>query len=549
MYPQQEGAELMKWIVNSEEMKACDRNTIRHFGVPSLVLMERAALHVVEQVQRAVPDIHTALIVCGNGNNGADGLAAARMLHLQGCRVSVVQKPDAKKCSTENRFQRDILERYGIHITERIAQDTVYDCVIDALFGIGLSRAPEGIYAQWLRQMNELCAYKVAVDMPSGVSSDNGAAYDPCFAADLTVTFAYQKAGQILYPGCEKCGTVVTAKIGITKESWLDKKPSCFTLCPEDLKTLPPRPRRSNKSTFGRVLAIAGSENMAGAALFCAQAAYRTGCGLVKIYTCAANRTILQTALPEAILSTCQNTIENDTRSRACQTAMEEDTRSCSCQIAMEEDTQSRACQAAMEEDARSLADAVAWADVIILGPGIGQTSHARRMVHQVLTSANVPVVLDADALNLIAGQLHLLEQTAAELVITPHPGEMARLCQKQVPEILETIRETAEAFAKRYHLTCVLKDAVTVTAGPSGTCLNTSGCSAMAKGGSGDVLAGIIASFIAQGMQPEHAARMGVYLHGLAGEEAARRKGAYSVLARDLMDAVGNIMEGIRPM
>lgn len=535
----------MRWIVNSKEMKECDSNTIGHFGVPSLVLMERAALCVTEQVLRAVPRLRTALIVCGNGNNGADGLAAARMLHLKGCRVTVVQKPEPGKCSAENQLQRDILDRYGIHIIGQIPQHTAYDCVVDALFGIGLSREPKGIYAQWLGQMNELCAYKVAVDMPSGVSSDNGAAYDPCFAADLTVTFAYQKAGQILYPGCEKCGTVAVADIGITKESWLDTKPSCFAPEPADLKLLPQRPGRSNKGTFGRVLAVAGSENMAGAALFCARAAYHTGCGLVKIYTCAANRTILQTALPEAILATFQDAREDTAQLSALQGSMECDVQPSALQGPMECDAHLSADTAAAEDAAQALADAVKWADAIVLGPGIGQSMQARRMVSQVLQEATVPVVLDADALNLIAGQPDLLEQAAAELVVTPHPGEMARLCQKPVAEILDTVQETAEAFAKRYHLTCVLKDAVTVTAGPSGTCLNTSGCSAMAKGGSGDVLAGMIASLAAQGMQPEAAARMGVYLHGLAGEDAAGRKGARSVSATDLIEAIGNVMGG----
>lgn len=514
----------MNWIVNSDEMRACDQNTIMHFGIPSLVLMERAALQVVEQVQRAVPDIHTALIVCGNGNNGADGLAAARLLHLKGCRVTVVQKPDQGRCSIENQFQRDILERYGIHITEQIPADTAWDCVIDALFGIGLSRPPKGIYAEWLRKINEICTYKVAVDMPSGVSSDNGAAYDPCFAADLTVTFAYQKAGQILYPGCEKCGTVVTADIGITKESWLARKPSCVALGPEDLKRLPYRPTRSNKGTFGRVLAVAGSKNMAGAALFCAQAAYRTGCGLVKIVTCESNRTILQASLPEAVLCTYVSDADDTDQRYAAVSA-----------------------EAPLQPDPvffAALSDAAEWADVIILGPGIGQGSQARQIVCQVLRSAKVPVVLDADALNIVAGQMELLEQSSAELVVTPHPGEMARLCRQQVPQILHTIRETAEAFASQYRLTCVLKDAVTVTAGPSGTCLNTSGCSAMAKGGSGDVLAGMIAALIAQGMQPEAAARMGVYIHGLAGEAAACKKGVYSVLASDIIHAIGTVMD-----
>jgi len=551
----------MKWIVNSEEMKACDSNTITHFGVPSLVLMERAALSVAEQVQKQVPAEGSILIVCGSGNNGADGLAAARLLHQQGYRVDAVQVPDCKKRSTENQLQRDILERYGIHITEHILADREYDCVIDALFGIGLSRAPGGVYAEWIRIMNRLGGFKIAVDMPSGVSSDDGRAYDPAFDADLTVTFAYQKAGQILYPGCEKCGEVITAKIGITDDSWLERKPACYTLETEDLKNIPPRPSRSNKGTFGRVLAVAGSKNMAGAALFCAQAAYRTGCGLVKIYTSETNRIILQSALPEAVLVTYDETeevepsvfpeakpsgrsasLQEDQSELPGRTAFPEADLSGRPGLPEEEET----ILTAFEKKGKTqepLADAVKWADVIILGPGIGQNKKARAAVAQVLRTADVPVIADADALNILAQQPDLLRSASARLILTPHLGEMARLCKKQIPDIQNTMRQTAEEFAAQYHLVCVLKDAVTVTASASGTCLNTSGCSAMAKGGSGDVLAGIIAALAAQGMEPEEAAQMGVYIHGLAGEAAARQKGSYSVLARDIIDGIGAVL------
>lgn len=508
----------MKWIVNSEEMRYCDSNTIKHFGVPSLVLMERAALSVAEQVLKKIPAKGSILIVCGSGNNGADGLAVTRLLYQRGYEVTAAQVPDYGKRSPENQLQRDILEKYGINITDHIPSDRKYDCVIDALFGVGLSRAPQGVYAEWIQAMNAACGYKIAVDMPSGVSSDDGRAYDPAFTADLTVTFAYQKVGQLLYPGCEKCGEIITAEIGITDASWLERRPSCFTLEAEDKKRLPKRPPRSNKGTFGRVLAVAGSKNMAGAALFCAQAAYCTGCGLVKIYTEETNRIILQSALPEAILSTYEETADAKGAKEAQKV---------------------KALQ-------QSLADAVNWADIIILGPGIGRSKQAYAAVEQVLLTADVPVVADADALNILAENLNLLRSASAKLILTPHPGEMARLCKKPIPEIQNTMRQTAEEFASQYHLVCVLKDAVTVTASASGTCLNTTGCSAMAKGGSGDVLTGVIAALAAQGMEPEEAARMGVYIHGLAGEAAARQKGSYSVLARDLIDGIGTVLADI---
>lgn len=492
----------MKWIVNSEEMKMLDRNTIEHFKVPSIVLMERAALCFVEEVEKRVPCGHI-LAVCGNGNNGADGLAAARLFFQRGYEVTVVQAADNGKRSKENQLQRDILSQYGIHITEQLPSVQHFDAVIDALFGIGLSRAPAGTYAEWILAMNAYSGFKAAIDMPSGVSSDNAKAYDPAFAADLTVTFAYQKAGQLLYPGRMLCGELVTAQIGITDDSWLDQKPSGFTLELSDLKKIPQRHPRGNKGTFGHVLAVAGSENMAGAALFCAQAAYCTGCGLVKIYTAQANREILQSTLPEAIVSVYTN-----------------------------------------QPSASSLDEALEWADTIILGPGIGQDQAALQIVAQVMQQAAVPLIVDADALNILAKNLDLLQDVRAPLIITPHLGEMARLCGQTTKQLQQTMRAAAEQFAEKYRLTCVLKDAATVTAGAFGTSFHVSGCSAMAKGGSGDVLAGIIAGLAAQGMEPEAAAHTGVFVHGLSGSYAAKIKGSYSVLARDIIDAIGHVME-----
>lgn len=501
----------MKRIVNSEEMKFCDRNTITHFGIPSIVLMERAALFVADETAKRAPAASRILLVCGNGNNGADGLAAARLLHQRGYEIEVVQAPDNGKRSQENQMQRDILHNYGIKITEQMPQPLSFDCVIDALFGVGLNRAFTGVYAQWITLLNETDSYRIAIDMPSGVSADDGTVYEPAFAADLTVTFAYQKAGQLFYPGREKCGEVVTAAIGITDESWLGRGPSLFATEPLDLLRIPKRPARSNKGTFGRVLVIAGSTGMAGAALFCAKAAYACGCGLVKIVTCEENRAIIQTALPEALLSAYQTPETSE--------------------INMTDKME------------KTLAEDIRWADVIAIGPGLGIHSLARKMTRQVLTTAKKPVVADADALRILADQPQLLQQSCARLILTPHPGEMAALCKKQIPDIVNNLRGVAEQFAQKYHLICVLKDAVTVTSGPFGTYLNTSGCSAMAKGGSGDILTGIIAALAAQGMEPQAAAYTGAYLHGLAGEAAAEQNGGYSVLAKDIIRALGTVL------
>ncbi len=494
----------MKRIVNSEEMKFCDSNTISHFGIPSLVLMERAALCVVSHI----PAQHLqgrVLIVCGNGNNGADGLAIARLLYQKGCELAVAQIAGSGKRSQENEAQLHILKQYGIPISGRIPDRMDYSCVIDALFGVGLSRAPKDAYAEWIMDMNRINGYKVAVDIPSGVSGNTGMAYEPSFCADLTVTFAYRKVGQILYPGREKCGAVVVSDIGITDESWLGRQPACYAPDREDLAKLPKRPAHAHKGTFGKLLVVAGSKNMAGAALFCAQAAYRTGCGLVKICTPEENRAVMQTALPEAVLLTYKEEAGPVTE---------------------------------------SIARAVQWATVIALGPGLGTGKAAQELVKLVLQHAAVPMVIDADGLNILSGHLDWLEESRAKIIVTPHLGEMARLTKKELPQIQNDLVGTAREFARRYAVICVLKDAATVTASSDCAYLNVSGCSAMSKGGSGDVLTGIIAGLLAQGMETEDAAYVGAYIHGLAGEAAAEQMGSHSVLARDLINAVSRVLQ-----
>ena len=502
----------MRQIVNSEEMKYLDQQTIGHFGVPSLVLMERAALGVVEQIPAQFAHGGRILVVCGNGNNGADGLAIARILYQQGCEVTIVELADHGRRSKENKKQREILLQYGLKIQEEFGGCSLnYDCIVDALFGVGLSRPLQKEAAKWVQIMNGLTGYKVAVDMPSGISSDTGQIYGVAFQADLTVTFAYQKMGQALYPGREKCGKLVIAKIGITGESWLGRVSTCFALEQIDIQNLMHRPARSNKGTFGKVLVIAGSLAMAGAAIFCARAAYRMGCGLVKICTPEENRQILQTTLPEAVLYVYDQKLF----------------------------------------DEAGFARELEWADSIALGPGLGTGKCAQHIVQMVLAQAKEPLVIDADALNIIADHLDWLDRAEMPVVVTPHIGEMARLCKKQIPQILEEPFIVAKEFAQCFGVTCVLKDAATVTASKNGnTYINTSGCNAMAKGGSGDVLTGIIAALLAQAKHGilgiagiDEIAAMGVYIHGLAGEKAAERKGNGSVLAGDIIESIGMVI------
>lgn len=504
----------MKYLVNSREMQKYDANTVSHFKVPGLLLMERAAITFVNELHKQKVDLSEVLIVCGSGNNGGEGLAIARLLFLEGHTVTVVFAGNKDHCSEQNRIQQDILNAYGVPVYTDLPEQNRPTTVIDALFGVGLSRDVTGTYADILCCMNTLPGEKVAVDIASGISADTGAVLGMAFRADITITFAFAKLGSILWPGNEYAGRVIVCDIGITKESWLGETPSVMALETKDLLLLPERKSHSNKGSYGKLLLIAGSVNMAGAAVLSAKAAYATGCGLVRVLTPEENRIILQSCVPEAVLTTYD---KNAAPGKAV------------------------------------LQEAFDWADAIVAGPGLGKEKTAAQILNFVLeygTSQEKKAILfDADALNLIAEQNDLPEADIWKnfkipAVITPHPGEMSRLTGKTVSEIQHHLLQTAADYAKEYHVVCVLKDEHTVTALPDGKkYLNLSGNSGMATAGSGDVLSGVIGTFMAQKITPYQAAPLGVYLHGLSGDLMIRTTGLQGLTASDLICGIKKVL------
>ena len=503
----------MKAVLNGKEMKEFDARSIKGYGIPSLVLMERAAMAVAEKAEKILEkeEAGTVWSVCGFGNNGADGVAAARMLFLKGYDVKIVFPQRDGKGSEELEAQLNVVKRLGIPVMTaedlpdlvekkipaqpfRKAGERKRSCrgvILDAIFGIGLSRNVEGAYRKLIRWINGQEDMKViAVDVPSGISSDNGSVMGDAVRADMTVTFGEKKLGQVLFPGRELCGHL----------QMLDR---------EDLLRIPARMADSNKGTYGKVLVMAGAKNMAGASLLSARAAYRMGAGLVKVFTPEENRLIVQEKLPEAILATY------DTKEA-------------------EKDP---------ENFARKIARETEWADVIVLGPGIGMEDYARCMVENVLKDAYVPIILDADALNLAAEYRELTGYFTENIIVTPHMKEMSRLTGIQIEEMKENPVRTAREFADQYGVVCVLKDAATVIAGRDGkTFVNGSGTPAMAKGGSGDVLTGVIAGLVALGLEESDAAALGVYVHGLAGEAAEKHFGVHGVLAGEIADCLSEV-------
>ena len=470
-----------------------------------MVLMERAALAVADEVCRGCNKSGSSqrkkyvYVLAGVGNNGGDGLAVARLLSERDFYVEVHCVGDESKASEQWKEQYAILQHYDVKLVDAPTRRD-YDCLVDALFGVGLSREVEGVYREAIEKYNALDGFKVAVDIPSGIHSDNGSVLGCAVKADTTVTFGFCKRGLVLYPGCGYVGEVQIADIGITERSFCGREPEMFTYDEPVADLVPERNPAGNKGTFGKILLVAGSVNMAGAAILAAKAAYRSGAGMVKVITPADNRVIVQEMLPEALLGT--------------------------------------------EDD---LEKSLEWADVIVIGPGLGKTSVALENLRTVLAEGHKPLVIDADGLNLLAENPKLMEQlsktgaTGRVIIMTPHVGELARLTGKSIAECKADLTSVALALAKDIHAVIVAKDARShVCAQGHPIYLNTSGNSGMATAGSGDVLAGICGALLAQGMNGFEAATVAVYLHGKAGDMVAERLGEATCMAGDLIEEIG---------
>lgn len=526
----------MEYVLSAKEMAEADRRTSEVIGLPSLVLMERAALSVAQEIMRRFPAGTRVVIAAGRGNNGADGVAAGRILQEAGYRVRCCILPGEIREGSAMQTQLRVLHReegdplqypYGRELL-REPDFGEAQVIVDALFGTGLSRDIVGDPAGWIREINN-CSKKgalvVSVDLPSGISADDGHVCGCAVRADLTVTFAYHKRGHYFYPGAELCGEVCCHPISITDRS-LAHEPGMWAFTEERPgELLPVRDPSGNKGTFGKVLLVCGSRGMCGAALMAARACLRSGAGMVKVFTSEANRVIVQGAVPEALLTT-----------------YEED-----------EDTQS--------VEKKLLSD-LAWAQTCACGSGLGRSARARDLVTVLLRAAADPagpcrsLVLDADALRIIAadGELErLLSRHRQELavVLTPHLGEFADLCHLSIPEAGARREELLHGLCERTNSVAVCKDARTLVGRPGvqSLFLNTAGNSGMATAGSGDVLTGICAGVLAQcreaGQESAlHLVECAVRIHALAGDAARDALGERSMSAMDLCDALPKVLK-----
>ncbi|MCZ8521809.1 MULTISPECIES: NAD(P)H-hydrate dehydratase [Paenibacillus] len=491
------------YIVTAEQMRRIDRETIENIGIPALVLMENAGRAVAEEIVRRWGEPRRALrilVLVGKGNNGGDGMVAARHLEGMGHRAVLFCADDPAQYKGEAAVQYAIANNLGLEVLSFAAGDrpdfSSYDLAVDALLGTGSTGAPRGAYALLIEQANASGLPLAAIDVPSGLDADTGAVYEPCIRAKATVALAFSKIGLEQHPGAEYAGEVVVRDIGIPQvaaeragvRTYRAEEP----LLSERLGYAKYRSRRpdSHKGTYGHVLVAAGSWPMSGAGLLSATAALRAGSGLVTW------------ALPERLVGPMTGRLPE----------------------AMLRGLEDGGLGEWSAVDPLALTKLAEDKDALLFGPGAGRWVADGSFLRTLWEQTKCPLVLDADALNMMGeGGPTAWPKREGAVVLTPHPGEMARLLGVSAADVQRDRVRTAAEFAVRCGVTVVLKGTRTVTADPSGDVyVNTTGNPGMATGGTGDVLAGIIASLLAQGYHGTQAAALGVYLHGAAGDRAS---------------------------
>ncbi len=535
-------------ILTAEAMRGVDRMASERLGLGGLVLMENAALGVVDAIGSRYPDAESAAIFCGPGNNGGDGLAVARQLATRGYAVEVFLVDGGRPLAGDAAVQLEICRRLGLsmhslvpgtaaaperqqapetqetpaapsheldrqgegvaasplELADALAAAGQHDLVIDALFGTGLARPLTGLFARLVEGLNQLPRPRVAVDIPSGLSGSGAAVLGPHLRADLTVTFAAPKVAHVFPPAADAVGELVVADLGFPPHLVDAAEGDLHLLVGEELSgLLAPRARDSHKGVFGHLLLVAGSLGKAGAAVLAARAAVRAGAGLVTA------------AVPEPILAILQlGAVE-----------------------AMGVPLPAGAGGGLAAGGVELVLAAAAGKSALALGPGLGQEAETAAAVRRLVAAIELPLALDADGLNAFAGRAEELAGRRAPTVLTPHPGELGRLLGIPAGEVQADRPAAARRAAALTGAIVVLKGSLTLIAAPGGGLyVNPTGNPGMASGGTGDVLTGILGGLLAQRLEPLDAACLAVYLHGLAGDLALDRLGGPSLAAADLI-------------
>lgn len=497
-------------LVTPKQMKQIDEIAKTRYNIPSLLLMEQASYQVFKEIEQLEEDLKEVVIVCGPGNNGGDGFSLARQLVSWSKRqVNILMLASPEKLTADGKVYYDIAKAVGIPIlqvdeTNKHIAKAYLDkahIIVDALFGTGLTRIVEGLFAEIITYINGLDAVKICVDIPSGIDGMTGKVQGVCIKADKTITFALGKIGLMLYPAIDYIGELKIVDIGIPKALLDEVATNYYMLEKEMMKAImPKRFTRSNKGTYGKILIIGGQRGMSGAPTLTSMAALSIGGGLVTAAVPEAIHDIMEVKLTEVMTIPLPSELGH---------------------IGI--------------EAIRAIKSLIPKYTILAIGPGLGRSEATKEAIRVILES-NKPCVIDADGLFFIKEFEELLQKRKAPVILTPHPGEMARLTGKSIEEILEHPIEISSEYAQKNKVILVLKIERTVIADQFGNIyISKNGNSGMAKGGSGDVLTGMIVGLWAQNIMPIEAAVLGVYIHGKAGDLLIQKKNEYTLLPSDI--------------
>jgi hydroxyethylthiazole kinase-like uncharacterized protein yjeF len=498
-------------ILNSEQMRNIDRRATESFGIPSIVLMENAAIAVVDAIFDHYPDADRVAVVCGTGMNGGDGFAIARHLENRGIVPALVIVGDRDAIQGDARTNLIVCERLAIPIYELRGTEDVEtalahiadaDLLVDAIFGTGMNRAPSGMHADVIRAIAELRIPVLAVDLPSGANASSPEPFDPCIQAEVTVAFAAPKMCHIFEPAALYCGEVIVADISIPEVAIEDETVTLALITPRDIQPhVAPRLAPTHKGTYGHVAIIAGSPGRSGAAVMSARGAIRAGAGLVSVMTDADTAKLVHAGSIES-----------------------------------------------MTYSGSDLDAFLANKSAVLVGPGLPDDDAAYENTRAIVNAIDLPLILDASGLNAFTGRAAELNPRGLPRVITPHPGELARLLGGDTHTINANRIDAAREAARVTRCVVVLKGYQTLVAEPDGhVYVNPTGNPGMAAGGMGDVLSGIIAALLARDADPLDAACTAVYLHGLAGDLLRDEMGDTGLAAMDVAEKIPAAIQKVR--
>ncbi len=504
----------MEPIVSIQEMRAVDRLSIEKLAIPAILLMENAGLKTAQAIARGFGPMaqKNVCIICGKGNNGGDGFVVGRHLSRMGARVEIFSTARAEDLKGEAAANRTIAEKLGLPIHDISAIDQLVpssspELVVDALLGTGIRGEVTGFYREIIEWMNQQSAPVAAVDTPSGLNCETGAVAGAAVRADLTVTMGNIKTGQLFFPARERQGRFFVADLNASESILKEADTEKFLVTPADIAGfLPGRPGDAYKNTFGKVLIVAGSTGLTGAATMASLSALRSGAGMVVLGIPERFNPVLEEKVTEVMTAPLPETETGSLHLKAIE----------------------------------ALDPWLKWSHVLALGPGLSTHPETRAFVKAFLRKVDKPLVVDADGINNLAGEFELIRSYPNHLIFTPHVGELSRLVGVSQKDILANRTNVVRESARKLKAVILLKGAPTIIAAPDGTIyFNVTGNAGMATAGSGDVLTGLIAGFLAQGLPGVEAALTGAFVHGMAGDLAAEALGQRGMIAGDILNFV----------